>query len=603
MLAETPMLANEPRTAAQAAHRYAIACALAFCVAALYITVIIRLDNTNVGTSNGLWKSPLIDAWEHGTAHPTDGGQLIYLPAYGYLSRLIPDSTVQYGSHGPMVAFRKMAILNALAGALASGFVFLLAIRFLGLITLALTISLMHASAAFVVLNSINSEDIAPGYACFVASVTFFFEYLTTRQFRFLPVSTFFVTFAMLLHWTLIGPALIAFGAAQLFLLLKSRRYIWLPVCSIFLFLLSIKAILLLSSASLSILTVLYPAKATSQSMVGWMGFRPDKALFELIGIGNYFSGGYNIGSYAYAFEAPLIIRVMSVSWAYCIFTVGACIWAFLSLRTDTLMKTGAAFALGLFAAGELSNLFVQPQDPQFQIEPMFATTIGLILLGHGLKGRMRGKTYRLITGALILGALCNGALNVRMMAATGQTDSESYRITRQLEQLFPPDTTTIIWHGFEGWTTWQFIVTFHADSEQFLKHALFLAGSFTHNPGFSAHERAALMREQIDAEFTSGRRVVAFALWTKTRRDFIASLSTLTDTKSAETYYDEITGAYGLGQQWETPAGLFVELLPKHTGNDTIRPSRVPCIHRVHERTPDLKGSLSSIRPRLRPG
>jgi hypothetical protein len=43
-------------------------------IATLNITLTIALDNTNVGTTNGLWKTPNVYKWEHHTGKPTDDG-------------------------------------------------------------------------------------------------------------------------------------------------------------------------------------------------------------------------------------------------------------------------------------------------------------------------------------------------------------------------------------------------------------------------------------------------------------------------------------------------------------------------------------------------
>src|SRR5712692_6296743 len=110
-------------------YRYLCACSLALCLAAVYITLIVKIDNTNLATTNGLWKTPHIYRWEHATGTPVDSGGFLYFPTYGYLSRLIPDRLVSYGVHGNVVTYRKLAILNALFGALASGAVFILALH------------------------------------------------------------------------------------------------------------------------------------------------------------------------------------------------------------------------------------------------------------------------------------------------------------------------------------------------------------------------------------------------------------------------------------------------------------------------------------------
>ena len=103
---------------------------VALVVAAAYLSLIVTIDNTNLSTSNGLWKSPGVYAWGHGFNGPLDSGGFLYGPVYGLLARLIPDSLLQYGTHAADVTFRKMAVLNGLFGGIATGLVCFLALRF-----------------------------------------------------------------------------------------------------------------------------------------------------------------------------------------------------------------------------------------------------------------------------------------------------------------------------------------------------------------------------------------------------------------------------------------------------------------------------------------
>src|ERR1051325_2073209 len=101
--------------------RWRIAACVALLIACIYLFLIVSLDNTNLGTTNGLWKSVDVSAWEHGKRGAIDSGGFLYLRTYGLLARLIPDSWLRYGSAPPDVTFRKMAVLNGIFGGIASG--------------------------------------------------------------------------------------------------------------------------------------------------------------------------------------------------------------------------------------------------------------------------------------------------------------------------------------------------------------------------------------------------------------------------------------------------------------------------------------------------
>jgi hypothetical protein len=97
------------------------ACFVFLIFASIYLVAVVELDNTNIGTTNRLWKTPAVRGWEKGTGQKLDSGEWLYLPLYGLLCRAIPDGWVSYGVHGPVVTFRKMALFNAMFGGLASG--------------------------------------------------------------------------------------------------------------------------------------------------------------------------------------------------------------------------------------------------------------------------------------------------------------------------------------------------------------------------------------------------------------------------------------------------------------------------------------------------
>jgi len=126
----------------------------ALVVAAAYVILVVNLDNTNVGTSNGLWKSVDVRTWKQGIDGSIDNGGLLYAPVYGHLANLIPEAMLRYGAPAPDVTFRQMAVLDAVFGGIASGLVFFLALRFMGSPWVAAVIAFIHATSGFVLLNS-----------------------------------------------------------------------------------------------------------------------------------------------------------------------------------------------------------------------------------------------------------------------------------------------------------------------------------------------------------------------------------------------------------------------------------------------------------------
>jgi hypothetical protein len=551
--------------------RTAIAAFFVFLIlAGIYLAAVVELDNTNIGTTNGLWKTPAVRGWEKGISHKLDSGEWLYVPLYGMLCRAIPDGWVSYGTHGPVVTFRKMAMFNALFGGLASGVVFLLAMRFLRSIQASAIAALAHGCAAFVILNSINSEDILPAYTFFVLMTFCLFAFLDGDRIGYLVGAGFCCAMLTLLHWTLMIPALAGAIAVGIVAMLKDWRRAWvLPVfLATFLILLQLFTMGFRPSTQgawelgsleskpsarfekiASILDILHPSKTTAN---GYLGFRWNKVVSAFVGIGNYFLGGRNIPDNRNAFSDPNILGWMRISWAFAIVTLAALLWA-AACRDRTRLL--AIFGLTVFAMGQMEHLYSQPQDPQSQIEPMFATMLGVIVILEAL-GRVRFV-------ALAMGAalLLEGGDNARLMLASRGEDSRYMKQSNELAQLFSPDNTVIVSQGWEEWNTWVYSETFGGDSPHYVARNIGLVNGFIQRLGATPVEAADLMAKQIDDALAQGHRVVANVVWVGSREDFAYSLSTLASIEDARIYTDRLYGAFHAGRSWDTSVGKFVEL------------------------------------------
>ena len=540
-----------------------VAIGLGLWLATFYIALIFDIDNTNLGTSNGLWRTPNVRSWELGTGQPEDSGAVFYFPVYGLLSRVIPNAIVSYGVHGDVVTFRKMALLNAAFGGLASAVVFLLALRLTQSIGAALVVFLAHSSSGFVLLNSLNSELVITAYAFFLCATALFFEYVFDRRVAFLIGSAAFASLMVFFQWTLMIPCLAAIGVGQALLLWdrdRSTRHMvafWVTfVCLI----LAAQLLLHFTNGAVwgwSPIEILYPAKAHPD---GWLGFRWNKAVFAAIGTGNYFAGGYNIQDAPWAFGTPKVLTKMTISWIYLTITLGACVVT-LARGRATELKVFAAYGVAVFVMGELEHLYSQPQDPQSQIEPMFVTVIGLSLLMREINLTQRGMRHRLAFIAPMLVFVANGIFNIEAMYASQGYDSKSVDAVRKLKELFPPADTIIVSHGFEGWNTWLYLEIFNGNGREYLARNINLASAFTNNPGISPKAAAELMKQRIDTALAGGQRVVASALWTQRDQEFVNSLGTVTSNKSAQVYDSALRGDFAPGRMIDTPVGPFVEL------------------------------------------
>lgn len=536
------------------------ALAIAALVVCLYVCLVVTIDNTNLGTTNGLWKAPSVAAWEHRTGTPVDNGGFLYLPVYGTLARLIPDSVVQYGATAPLPAFRKMALLNALLGGSASGLVFFLALRFTRSFWASGLVVIAHAGAAFILLNSINSEDIIPAYTFILAALVFFFEFLRSGSLRHYLTAAFFMALATLFHWTVMAPGLAAFGAVYAMAMAKKRAYFAAGVAWLFVFLCLVQFVILLCLPRyhVPIWAVIYPGKAQAG---GWLGFNAEKLIYLCVGIGNYFSGGQNSTDYSSSFHG-IFLKSMVLSWLYCLVTLGTCVVALFSRWATPALKYLAVFALVLFAAGELGAVYSQPQDPQMQIQPMLACTLGLIVLAWRLLGT-GAWLRRLAIGSLAVLMAIDGAWNVHLFRTQAGGDSLALSGIEQVDRLFPKDGTALVSQGFEGWVTWQHAILWAGNGQGFLDHNLLLTEPFIAHRGIGGADAAVLMTKRIDSALATGMRVMAAGLWTQTPEEFSSSLTTVTTLGQARIYDATLRPHYRTGRKWRTALGWFVELLP----------------------------------------
>jgi hypothetical protein len=537
-----------------------VAVLLTLAVIGIYIGLVAWNDNTIVGTSNGLWKSVEVSAWSRKSGMDLDSGGIFYAAGYGRLSRLIPDSLVRYGVAAPDPTFRKMAILNAIFGGIASGLVFLLALRFTGSRWQSAVVALAHAAAGFVLVNSINSEDIVPAYAFFLGAVVCFFEFVHLGGAWWFASSAVLMALATLFHWTVMPPALAAVAAVYGFLLPRGRKCLIYGAAWSFLFVVCVQALLLLAfpTRHIPFWAALLPEKAGGG---GWVGLLANKGWFALVGMGNYFSGGYNVSNYRIPFENNSLLRLMIYSWVSLVAALAICAASLLRRNVPAGLKLLAAAALTLFVVGELEAVYSQPQDPQMQIEPMFIVIAGLILLS--------ARWRRPVGIGLLVVAAANGYWNCHLIATRGRGgDSKAVAGISELDRLFPKDRTMMVSQGFEVWVSWHFVLLRPDQFGQYAEHNTLLTKVFVDKRGINASDAAAAMEHKMDAAFASGMRVVADSVWTDPLEVSAASFDTVTEEATARDFLMELKKRYRMGSRWETMDGAFVELLPVEPTN-----------------------------------
>ena len=521
------------------------------------------LDNTNLETSNGLWKMPEIRRWEKTGVGSVDTGGLLYFPTYGCVARVLPDSWFRYGTPPESVTHRKMAAVNALFGALASSVLFLIACRKTGNLLLSVAMASLHATTGFVLLNSVNSEDVIPAYALFVCMVACLSAFLEEGNIPWLVATSVFLSLLTFFHWTLLPPAAAALAVALFLAPSTLFAALWLPTLALGVMAVWIPIWLWIAhlvspeAAQIGLIDVLFPKKA---ELTGWLGFGSNKLVYSLVGMSNYWIGAHNVTNYAdYLGIAPFVFAMM-FSLGALVLAIVMCLWTLGSARSPRSQRAFAGFGLALFLSGELMHAYSQPQDPQSQIEPMFILFVALILASAAMvrttKVRIRAVGITLLVLAIVV-----GAYNITSFAQTRAADSVQINALRIFMAQFPRAETRIVSHAFEGWNTWLYVFGFEADRESFAQESIMLASAFTLNYGISAAAAADLMTARIAGALDAGYRVYAGTLWTQDEESFVGWMSTVAERERASQFYRLLMARFSASNARETPYGTFVEL------------------------------------------
>jgi hypothetical protein len=533
-------------------HAKPAVCALAVSLltAALYLQVTWAMDRTTASTTNGIWKSPVVSEWAaKGTSGYVDSGGYLYPQVVAWLCNRVPSSWIDFGTPVPDPTFRKMAVVNCCLGGICAGLIFLLAWTFTGSALTSIALAVFHAACAFIIVNSINNEDIMPGFVCFLAAAVSLFAG------RFQAAGVFgaalFCAAAMLLHWTLVPPAAAAIGVAALFAVSRDKTRLLIFGAALILFLFTTYGITELARMDLRLIQVLLPSKATTS---GWVGLLASKWKFLAVGIAHYVAGGMNISDEVWLFRSPGKL-LMFPSWILCALSVAACIRCSLTTKLETRLRALGAFGLVLFVVGQAENLYGQPQDPQMQIQPMLIIVIAGVVLAAEFGSRLSRATTLCAAGILTV-SVPLFALNLRFIKSANVTDSESILMVQEMRTHFPADKTTLVVGGMEGWTSWDCILTFQGRERQCHEKTHHAIRSLT------TGESLEVLTWQLRYAMCQGERVFATVVWNQTSEQFIRSVATLGSEQEIGRVYELLRRDTKVGDRISIRGTEFVEVL-----------------------------------------
>ena len=375
-------------------------------------------------------------------------------------------------------------------------------------------------------------------------------------------------TLGWLIEWRLIFPTLpalvLALGAADA----SARRRLGLIANFLSVVVVVAAAVQLAwegHNGAVGLHDILWTGKGVS---TGWAGLAGDKAWMLLSGVGNYLLlvGGWIDPLSARAASGPLIVSVLlqAAILVLCI----ALLWP---QRADHRLRAVAIVFLGTLVAGQVLNVYSQPQDPQMQLNVMAWLTVAWGLLLAVVIKRRRGMAL------LALLSLAPLAWNVSALARFRGGDTAALAAVTELERRFPPQSTVFVYWGFEPIATWQFALwsrTWDWDnavtiapapaSDPKFKWIAIDAGAIRH-PDWTAEQHAASIKRDIDQAFDRGYRVVISNVWRWSREELAGQLGALAATKRADAIYDMLHQNFQAQPVLNDPmVGTFYELRRK---------------------------------------
>lgn len=520
------------------------------------------LHNVHIISSNGMYKSIQAEPWivSPWTAR-LDPSNYLFFPLYGVSARLLDALGILRG-----VPWKQFAYLNAFWASLGTVVVYAFVHRLTGRAAVAALSSVFHLGCGFVLLLSVISEDIMPGYVFVLASMALAGLWFDRPTWKRIAIVGVLFTLGWLIEWRLMFPTLPALVLALLVAPEPTGRrlgHVLVLVASI----LATSGIVQLSweghNGAIGLHDILWTGKGVA---TGWAGLSWDKAWMMLSGVGNYLLlvGGFVDPRSAKEALFPLTFSVLVQA---AIFIASAILlWP---RRHDPRLRAVAIVFLGTLGAGQVLNFYSQPQDPQMQLNVMPWLTVAWALLLAALLPSRRGV-------GIVLAVLSFApfAWNVAALAKWRGDDTRWLAATAALEKRFPPASSVFLYFGYEPITTWKYALwsrTWDWDNKVAIppapsadpkfKWIAVNAGAIRH-PGWTGPEHAAALKRDIDLALDRGYRVIVSDMWGWPPDVLAAYLGTVAASGRSDAIYRMLHDDFRATEVFRDPiAGTYYEL------------------------------------------
>jgi hypothetical protein len=174
----------------------------------------------------------------------------------------------------------------------------------------------------------------------------------------------------------------------------------------------------------------------------------------------------------------------------------------------------------GTFVAGEVFNLYSQPQDPQMQINVMVWLTVAWASLLAALNAR------GVMLALLAVLSIAPLGWNVAALARYRGGDTDSLAVLDRLDRHFQTDRTVFLYWGFEPILVWQFSQWSRSWDMYFDKTVpdapsanpkfkwLAVTTGAVRNAKWTPQEHAEQLKRDIDRVLDHGYRVAVDEVW-----------------------------------------------------------------------------------------
>jgi hypothetical protein len=253
----------------------------------------------------------------------------------------------------------------------------------------------------------------------------------------------------------------------------------------------------------------------------GWGGFVWNKVVFMWGGIAQSVSGGLFVSSLEWLLSAGALKTTVTSLCLVALFGV----WLWTGWRKRMLEEWRAAAALfsAVFILAEGMNLYIQPHDPQMQIQPMsWFPFAAAAMYWYGM--RLQRPAGILVPAGLCACVLALAITNVRAYLPSRGNDTKALRNILTIERLAPPGRTVFLIQGWEVLAPWLTaawgpgatdapVSVEQRDQQRF--NVIYMTNQAVHAPGRSPNDSAREVVRLVEHALDEGFEVVATGIWT----------------------------------------------------------------------------------------